>query len=133
MGKLIDMNGDNREEHSSLDDAVSSYVPFYITVLGQRHMVMGTLGSVKKQQEFFDTYWPKFVKGLENLNPYEEFNPDFVIGRYNSLPEITQAAVQLQCAEEYSLEGKLLYSVFTDLVNSYVSKEYLDNEPPCLR
>lgn len=85
--------------------------------------MIGVFYQHKKELEFINDYWPKFKRGLQNINHKLEFNQSQVINDYISLSVLEQIVVQRECMEIYAFNDVLTYADFIDVVNKYVSKE----------
>ena len=121
MRKIIKLNK-NIDKTSSLTDMIYG-TPCEFNFLGKTVQCTGSFYKLKKHKEFFEQYWPKFQDSLADINPYSEFNTNYVINNYNSLSTLEQKAVALECSEIYSLNNELTYANFVDVVNLYVSKK----------
>jgi hypothetical protein len=127
MGKIINL--DTEKKKNSLISHLLKGTPFEFNFLGKRFVSIGVLYKIKKQKEFFSSYWDIFTNGIDDIHPDWEFNTDYVAHRFNSLSFSEKFNVQMKCSEIYAYNDKLTYAAFIDVVNSYYSKEELDSEP----
>ncbi len=128
MSKTIPLYGRLEKKRSFLSTIVRG-TPSEFEVLGRKVQLIGPLYEMRKMQEFYDSYWESFVQGLNDINPSQEFNSDYVKHRFNSLSTSEQALVQRDCAKIYAFHDKLTYGQFTDVVNSYLTEERIASEP----
>ncbi len=84
-----------------------------------------------KINEFYDTYWPKFIKGLESIDSNKEFNNNYLIVRFNKLPEYKQDLVLKEMLIIYISKDKVTYKQFNDIMeDKYVNEKEPIIPPP---
>ena len=106
--------------------------PYEFNFLGKKVQMIGTLYKIKKMNEYFDDYWPKFAEGLNDIHPTREFDRSYVVENYYSLNNLQMFEVHRKCSNIYAFEGKLTYSEFISIINSNYSNEDLENQKSSL-
>jgi len=118
MPKIISLDSGKKEKNSLLPLIIRG-TPYEINFCGKKITLIGTLYKIKKEKEFFEEYWPKFVDVLEDINPSKEFNADHMVSRYNSLFDSEKIEIEFKCAKHYAYNGIFTYADFFKRVNSY--------------
>lgn len=124
MGKIINLNN----KKSSLLSTIFHGTPSELKLFGETIKFVDKIYIMKKQKEFFNSYWEYFVEGLCDIKTSQEFDSSYTIRKFNSLSEYDQNKVLWDCSEIYIFENKLTYANFIKVVNHYISDEdYEDN------
>jgi hypothetical protein len=99
MGEVINLNAENKK--NSLWSYLVRGTPFEFPFFGGTVQMVGASYFVKKQLDFFENYWPKFVRGINDINNKYEFDTCDLTRKFKSLSHTEKNYVLLKCGEIY--------------------------------
>jgi hypothetical protein len=116
MGKVICLN--HSEDKHSLVSHLIKGTPYEFNFFGKNVQIMRLPYLIKKRKEFFNNYWNHFTNEISTIRE-NEFNSLYLAEKFHSLPPKIKTSVLWECSEIYAFDGKLTYSKFADVVDSY--------------
>lgn len=120
MGRIIKLKPDYKKENEqSLLDLIFNGKPYKFKFFNKEITLISKDYELRKRNEFFNEYFDRFVEGLLDINIGLEFNPNFMIDKYNNLSEEAKKKVIDECSLEYTYNGLLKYKTFYDLIEKY--------------
>jgi len=97
--------------------------PYKFKLFNKEIKIIGKLYHIKKRMEFFDSYWPKFVKLIKDIDWNYEAYMYVVIDRYNNFSRLERLKVDWECSDIYAWNNKLTLNEFSDAVFKVANKK----------